>query len=247
MGVTGSTLVLVVGLILRRSVLCSQLVHELPQLSMSVERVLSSSEKVKYLLDVPEHKLENVILVKDFEYADNSQVYVIDKLREEMCSAQIEGSNKRLTKKCEKVEQIYVPLNELRISDKDIKRRDSSDMRKKASVNQKNYESKRDETRNLVKPEDSSGTSPSTVENSVKPSTKLSHSPAADCPLFKRSKSKKYVPLSERTGTLTKLKENDSWKKTLEDANIYSHIPTYKTESSKKIKEPTSNQDSEEL
>lgn len=247
LGFSSAAVVISFILMLKWEVPCSQLVHELPKLSVPVERNLSPSNKAQYLLDVPQHKLKDIILLKDFEYSDNFEIYAVDKVREEMCSVQIERSN-QLNQKCENVQKLYIKLDHVRISSGDIKRRDSSEMRKKASDIQENYEWQRDKPGNLRKPEDNSETSPSAVENVVKLNDKPS-SAAASSPLFRTEREGRYnyVPLSKRTGTLTKLKENDSWKKTLEDANIYSHIPTYKTESSKKIKEPTSNQDSEEL
>ena len=235
-GFTSAAVVISFILMLKWEVPCSQLVHELPKLSVPVERNLPESNKAKYLLDVPQHKLKDIILLKDFEY-----------------SAQIERSN-QLSQNCENVQKLYIKLDHVRISSGDIKRRDSSEMRKKALDIQEDYEWQRDKPGNLRKPEDNSETSPSAVENLGKPNTKLS-SAGASSPLFRTEREGRYryryVPLSERTGTLTKLKEKDSWKKTLEDANIYSHIPTYNTKSSEKIREriqePTSNQDSEKL
>jgi hypothetical protein len=70
-------------------------------------------------------------------------------VKEEIYSAQIEKSG-RISRDCEN-NKIYVQLDEMKIIDKDLKRRDFSEIRTKAAVAQENYEWRRNKSGNLRK------------------------------------------------------------------------------------------------
>jgi hypothetical protein len=115
-----------------------------------VERTLSTSDKKKYFLDIPRNRLEEMSILKDFEYSEEPEIYFLEKVKEEICSAQIEKSG-RISRYC-KNKKIYVQLDEMRITDKDVKRRDFSEIRTKVAVAQENYEWRRNKSGNLNLP-----------------------------------------------------------------------------------------------
>lgn len=69
-----------------------QLVPELPQ--MAVEIILSTSDKKKYFLGIPRNRLEEMIILKYFEYSEEPEIYFLEKVKEEICLAQIEKSGR---------------------------------------------------------------------------------------------------------------------------------------------------------
>jgi hypothetical protein len=215
--------VLLLGLIIRHVACnCNQLLQELPQLPIPIETTLVSSNKPKYFLDVPKNKLEQIILVKDFEYSEESNIYSLEKVMDETCSVQMDKLN-RISRTCES-EKIYIPLTEIRLSDIDIVRWDSSEIRKTASVAQKNYELRKNKPEKLREAAESeeqqktllanSEASQSVVEDFIKPSTTGS-TPAAESMLFRNPNCLKKIPLSQRTNTWLNMVQ-----KTLEEANL---------------------------
>jgi Fe2+ transport system protein B len=160
-------------------------------------------------LDIPKNKLEQIILVKDFECSEESNIYGLEKVMDEMCSVQMDKLN-RINRSCES-EKIYIPLNEIRLNEIDIVRWDSIEIRKTASVVQKNYESRKNKPEKLKETAESeeqqkplvanSEASQSVVEGFTKSST-TSSTPAAESLLFRNpNRSVNKIPLSQRTNT----------------------------------------------
>jgi hypothetical protein len=135
------------GEMMLRQLDCSPLMPELPQIL--VERTLSTSYKKKYFLDIPRNRVEEMIILKDFKYLEKSEIYFLKKVKEDICSAQIKKSG-RISRDCEN-KKIYVRLNEMIITYKNVKRRDSSEIPPKITVAQENYEYRRNKSGNLRK------------------------------------------------------------------------------------------------
>lgn len=210
LGFTGTLTILFYGLILRQMT-CSHLLQELPKLPVAIERTLPPSDKIRYLLKTPVEKIDEVILVQDYEYGNNSEIYALKSTKEEVCSGHLDKSE--LVTNCNNVETTYLEFNPQRINDKDIKRRDSSDIREAAKAVQERYEARRERQEKLKKPADNSQTSQPVLESVVKQHTKPPVK-AWDSPLFtnRKVKTKRWVPLNQRTNTLSKLIEKDKQK-----------------------------------
>lgn len=214
---------------------------------MLVKRTFSTSDKKKYFLDIPRNRLEKTIILKDFEYSEEPKIYFLEKMKEDICSAQIEKSG-RISRDC-KNKKIYVQLDKMRITYKDVKRRYFSEIHTKASIAQENYEWQRNKSENLrktAKREEypkplvaNSEASQSAFENLVKLSPKRS-TLVAESAMFKKPRSQ--VPLSKRTNTCSKLMKK-TWKESLKEANSYSYVSKSLIKPSEKIpervKEPT--------
>lgn len=182
-----------------------------------------------------------MIILKYFEYSEEPEIYFLEKVKEEICLAQIEKSG-RISRDCEN-KKIYVQLEEMRITDKDVKRRDFNEIRTKAAIAQENYEYRRNQSGNLRKTAENdkhqkklpanSEASQSALENFIEPSPKRS-TPAAESALFKKLKS--HLPFSKRINTWSKLMKK-TWKETLKEANSYSYVFKSAIKLSEKIPE----------
>ena len=139
-----SASILLIGIMMRQ-VDCSKLVRELPQVPIPIEQRMSSGNSNHYLLDIPKQHLDQTVLLKDFQYSEESKVYILERTKTEVCDAQISSFN-RINQKCDS-EKRYRPINEMRHSEKDILRWDSRDNTDEANLIQTNYE----RTRNLSK------------------------------------------------------------------------------------------------
>ena len=127
--------VFLIGSRLQLSVDCNKLLRELPQIP--IEQIVKPGNLTRYFLDTPKHHLEQTILLKDFQYSDDSEVYVLEKTKTEICSAQTDKFN-RISQKCESEKQ-YKPIKETRSTDKDVLRWDSIDNTRRSNAMQKNY------------------------------------------------------------------------------------------------------------
>jgi hypothetical protein len=138
-----SASILLIGIMMRQ-LDCSKLVRELPQVPISIEQIMSSGNSNHYLLDIPKQHLDQTVLLKDFQYSEESKVYILETTKTEVCDTQIARFN-RISQKCDS-EKRYRPMNEMRRSEKDILRWDSRDNTDEANLIQTNYE----RTRNLL-------------------------------------------------------------------------------------------------
>jgi hypothetical protein len=139
-----STSILLIGIMMRQ-LDCSKLVRELPQVPIPIEQIMSSGNSDHYLLDIPKQHLDQTVLLKDFQYSEESKVYILETTKTEVCDTQIARFN-RISQKCDS-EKRYRPINEMRRTEQDILRWDSSDNTDEANLIQTNYE----RTRNLSK------------------------------------------------------------------------------------------------